>query len=149
MAAATMSTRTVVSVCCDATIVVRLVTEPTAVAVQNLWSEWNRRHVSVVAPMLFRFELTNAVHRIARQKTMNDSDASLVLEAMFRLPVRCLERSDLHANALAISRRFNLSAAYDAHYLALSQILAIPFFNAGERLYNSVRQQFSWVNFVT
>src|SRR3954469_15184781 len=117
MAAATMSTRTVVSVCCDATIVVRLITEPTAVAVQNLWSEWNRHHVSVVAPMLFRFELTNAVHRIARQKSMNDADALQVIEAVLRIPVQCLERSALHANALAISRRFNLSAAYDAHYL--------------------------------
>ena len=51
-------------VCCDANLVVRL-SHPLALAVAKLWRGWIADSKEVVAPPLFRYEVTNAIHRFA------------------------------------------------------------------------------------
>ena len=52
---------------------------------------------------------------------------------------------DLHLSALEFASHFNLSAAYDAHYLALAAKLGIEFWTADRRSANVVRAQLDWV----
>ncbi|MFM5981301.1 MAG: type II toxin-antitoxin system VapC family toxin [Sphaerospermopsis kisseleviana] len=51
--------------------------------------------------------------------------------------------------ALTLAKNLNLSAAYDAHYLALSQLLNAEFYTADKRLYNSVKSSLNWVHFIS
>jgi predicted nucleic acid-binding protein len=46
---------------------------------------------------------------------------------------------------IELASQFNLAATYDAHYLALAERENCEFWTADERLYNSVRDRFSWV----
>jgi predicted nucleic acid-binding protein len=48
-----------------------------------------------------------------------------------------------------IAKTLKLSAAYDAHYLALSKLLNAEFYTADKRLYNSVKSSFNWVHFIS
>ena len=43
---------------------------------------------------------------------------------------------------------FNHLAAYDAHYLALAEMLGCEFWNADERLYNTVKDELPWVKWL-
>ena len=55
----------------------------------------------------------------------------------------------LHEMAINLAKTLKLSAAYDAHYLALSKLLNAEFYTADKRLYNSVKLSLNWVNFIT
>jgi predicted nucleic acid-binding protein len=136
------------TVCCDANIVIRFVTEPSATYVQELWAEWNRTRSVVIAPWLLRFEATNAIHRIANRDKFGLSQAQAVLTAPLNVPIRFVDRIDMHARALELSREFNLPAAYDAHYLALSELEGDRRFTSDQRLYNSARYSCPWITLV-
>ena len=49
-------------ICCDASLIFRLVTG-TSQAISIVWDDWTRQRISFVAPLLFRYELTNACDR--------------------------------------------------------------------------------------
>ena len=49
---------------------------------------------------------------------------------------------------LELASQFKLPARYDAHYLALAEREQCEFWTADERLYNSVKDQLSWVRFM-
>jgi predicted nucleic acid-binding protein len=148
MAVGMISTRRPPSVCCDANTVVRFVTDPHATAVQELWSEWRRVQAPVVAPMLLRFEVTNAVHRVAKRDKLSLTQASAILDSALNIPIRFIDRVDIHMRALALSRELNLPAAYDAHYLALAELEGIELFTSNHRLYNNARHRYSWIRLI-
>lgn len=60
------------------------------------------------------------------------------------LPVELHGDLEMHAEALAVSRRFSLAATYDAHYLALAARVDAELWTADQRLYNSVHKNLPW-----
>jgi predicted nucleic acid-binding protein len=48
----------------------------------------------------------------------------------------------------SFATRFNRPAAYDAHYLALAEMMNCEFWTADERLFNAVRDKLSWVRWL-
>ena len=48
----------------------------------------------------------------------------------------------------SLTTRFNHPAAYDAHYLALAEMMDCEFWTADERLFNAVRDELSWVRWL-
>ena len=134
------------TLCLDASLVVRRLTQPADHAVQRLWNGWETAGVVFVAPLLLRYEVTNALHRLRRAGTFSDD---LVLDALamaLALPIDLVTDDDLHDGALAFAARFDLPAAYDAHYLALADREGIEFWTADQRLANKVRPHLSWVH---
>ena len=57
-------------------------------------------------------------------------------------------QSPVPIRAFELATRFRRPAAYDAHYLALAEHLACPFWTADERLYNSVRDSFPLIRWL-
>lgn len=51
-------------------------------------------------------------------------------------------------SALALANQFNLSATYDAHYLALAERKGCEYWTADERLWNVVKTQLPWVRWL-
>lgn len=70
------------------------------------------------------------------------------LQYAIRLPIDLIIDSSLHAEAAEIAIEFDLAAAYDAHYLALSERLAAEFWTCDKRLYNSVHHSLPWVHYI-
>lgn len=63
-------------VCADANFVVRLVNSQIAnSAFITLWEEWRANQITVVAPTLFYYEVTNALYRMSKAGQMTREQA--------------------------------------------------------------------------
>ncbi len=67
------------------------------------------------------------------------------LREAINLPIRIYGDSFLHETALTKANLLKLPAAYDAHYLALSEQLNADFYTSDKKLYNSVKNTLTWV----
>ncbi len=135
-------------VCCDANIVVRLITRSDAGASSDLWFRWRDEGRRIVAPLLLRYELTNAFHCLQFAGRLTTEATTTFLQTALALPIDYSTDESLHARAGALARRFNRRAAYDAHYLAVAEAIGADFWTTDERLFNAVRHELPWVNLV-
>ena len=75
--------------------------------------------------------------------------AALDMEVEALATVHQLMRpAGLHQRAWELTRHFDLPAAYDAHYLALAEMVGCPFWTADERLFNVVCGSLDWVDWL-
>jgi predicted nucleic acid-binding protein len=122
------------TVCVDASLVVRLFVGPDDADVWRLWDEWATAEVAVHAPALLGYEVTNALHRYHRAGFLSSDSADLVLDAALSLPIRYEHSPVLLRHALRLADRLGLSAAYDAQYLAVAEHLDAELWTADKRL---------------
>ena len=134
--------------CVDASVVVRLFTQPNDEVIRRRWRQWRAEGRRLAAPTLLRYEVTNALYRSQLHQLLNPGAVAQALRAAIALPVRLHDDSELHQQAIDVAARFSLPAAYDAHYLALAERLQADFWTADRRLANAVRPALPWVNLV-
>jgi len=133
-------------ICVDASLIIRLMQSgtyesPTAI----LWKEWHEADRSIVAPSLLYYEVTNAIYKYVIHSEMLLEEAADILNAIVRLDITSYENANLYRRALELARRFSLSATYDAHYLALAEMLGAEFWTADRRLVKAVSAALPWV----
>lgn len=133
------------TICVDANLVLRFVTRDEDEVVTNLWHRWHMEEWSFVAPLLLRYEVTNAIHRLRRAGALTDAGSDEALRSAVDLPINLHADAELHGLALGFAARFDLPAAYDAHYLALADRLGVEFWTADRRLAHTVRLHLPWV----
>ena len=136
-------------ICVDANFVILLVlatseTSPFIV----LWDEWQEQNYQIIAPTLFGYEVTNVFHRMSLAGQISPEEAEQLLEEALNLGITLYGDKALHERALALARSLNLSAAYDAHYLALAESINAEFYTSDKRLFNSVKDTITWINLV-
>ena len=136
------------SVCVDASLVVRLVTEPRNRELQSVWRRWSDDELEPVAPTLIYFEVANAVYRLEKHGLIKAASANAALEAALALPVTLVSDHALHHQAIRLASRFALSACYDAHYLALADRLGVELWTCDAKLAQAVAHQLPWVHLV-
>jgi predicted nucleic acid-binding protein len=136
------------SVCVDASLVVRLVTEPRHSRLRSLWQRWSDHQLEPVAPTLIYFEVANAVYRLEKHGLIRAESATAALEAALALPMTLVSDHALHHQAIRLASRFALSACYDAHYLALADRLGVEFWTCDAKLAKAVARRLSWVHLV-
>lgn len=112
-------------ICVDANLVMRLVVDPEDELVRGAATRQR-----LAAPTLLRYEVTNALYRYQRLGLISAASVRLALQAAFALPLDLRGEADLHWRALELAERFSLPAAYDAHYLALTEGLGGEFWTA-------------------
>lgn len=118
----------------------------------KLWENWQQNSATIIAPTLFYYEITNALHRMNQANLLTIEETEKALEDALNLGIVLYgssQFSQLHEMALTLAKTLKLSAAYDAHYLALSQLLNAKFYTADKRLYNSVKSSLNWVHFIS
>lgn len=136
------------SVCIDASFIARLLLEPASTSYRALWNQWETNQNTLVAPVLMRYELTNVFHRAEIAGSITPEAAIEALETILSFRITLYNDAELHRHALRLAQQYNLVAAYDAHYLALSERLNAPFYTSDRRLWNSVHTSLTWVNLV-
>ncbi len=135
--------------CVDANFVVKLVNNPSETSPYlTLWDRWEQSQTQIIAPTLLCYEVTNVFHRIRRAGQLLDKEAQQSLNNALNLPIRFYGDRQLHQQALEIAQQFNLSAAYDAHYLALAQRFQAVLYTGDKRLFNTVHPSFTWIHLV-
>ena len=136
-------------VCVDAGLaLLQVLREPLSDLADALWADWNRRGVTIIAPVLWGYEVTSVIRKNTFRKLLAPEDEKNALDVVLRLPVEQRQPAGLHQHAWALARRFNRPAAYDAHYLALAEMVGCPFWTSDERLFNAVHGELSWVHWL-
>jgi predicted nucleic acid-binding protein len=132
--------------CVDASVILRYVLQPENESIQNLWQSWIADEVSLVAPSLLFYEVTNALYQQQRNKVLSPETIWETLELSLDLPITLVNEKNLHLKAREIAMRFNLPATYDAHYLALAEWMEVDLWTADVRLVNALKPfKVKWV----
>lgn len=135
--------------CPDASLTLKLVlAEADSALAQALWEEWQRNNAIVVVPTLWRYEVTSVLRNQVHRGRLPLDLAEKGLVTLFRLPLLTLAPAGLHQRAWELANDFQRPAAYDAHYLALTEAVGGIFWTADQRLYNSVSPTLAWVRWL-
>ncbi len=137
-------------ICVDANFVVRLIilSMPESPFIV-LWERWQDAGYKKVAPTLFYYEISNAIHRYVIAGQLLPEQAEQALSDALNLDISLYGDAILHRSALNLARSLKLPAAYDAHYLALAEQLEAEFWTADRRLFQAVQTTLPWVHLVT
>ena len=108
---------------------------------------WQVRGEQLLAPPLFRPEVTNVLHQKTRRGVLDRSDAAEMSDALISL-VAVREPPGIYGRALALAGELNLSATHDALYLALAESEGCEMWTADRRFVRSVQARFDRVRWV-
>lgn len=114
-----------------------------ATALLRLWARDGKR---LAAPHLLPAEVTNALHRKVVQSQLERGQAARLVERMKSLPFELHDPPGLHMRALELASQLGQGAVYDAHYLALAELLACEYWTADERFRRAASTVFDEVH---
>lgn len=134
-------------VCVDASLVLRMALGgPYRQEVRAQWGQWIEDEVELIAPPLFGFEVTSTIWQYVFHQRVSPEEGWHIFQDIFEQGIKFEYPSDLHKQAWQVARRFNLHAAYDAHYVALAQHYNCEFWTMDTKVYNALRSELSWVH---
>lgn len=112
-----------------------------------LLDQWTDEGISVIAPALFTYEVTNTLYRQVVAGKLGYEEAKQGLTDLFSVGVllKFSQHEDVSTQAMEFAHQLNLPATYDAHYLALALHENCEYWTADKRLWNIVKGKFSWV----
>ncbi len=129
-------------ICVDASVAVKWVLqEELSDQARALYRTQLRMREPIVAPSLLLYEVTNTVRQqIRKPEGMSLVAARRALADILASSIEFHSPPGMHQLALAIADDHNLPAAYDAHYLALSELLGCEFWTADGRLLRRIQR---------
>ena len=134
-------------VCIDASVALKLlVVEEDSDRARWLWRSWARESTRPVAPALLLFECVSALRTLVARRTVHERVASAAVKQLQRMPITFPAPEGLVERTWEMAGRFKRPQAYDCFYLAIAQLLGVPFWSADQWLYNAVRRELSWVH---
>lgn len=122
----------------DANIAVKWVAEEldSAEAV-SLYREWTERAELLIAPPIFRPEVTNVLHQKIRRGELSLGTAIEALDVVCDA-VSIHEPEGLYIDALSIAQAIGVGATYDPLYLALAEAERCDLWTADRRFVQAV-----------
>ena len=121
--------------------------EPDSNTAVILLNKWTDKGISVIAPALFTYEVTNILYRQVVAGKLRYEEAKQGLTDLFSIGVllKFSLYEDISIQAMEFAHQLKLPATYDAHYLALALDENCECWTADKRLWNIVKGKFSWV----
>lgn len=136
-------------ICTDASVLIKLlVEEEHSDCAHALWSEWLESETQVIAPLLLPFEVISVLRKQVYRGLITLEEGENAFAMAQAAKITLLSPPGLHRRAWELAVRLNRPAAYDAHYLALAEMMGCEFWTADERLVNAVRGELSWVRWL-
>jgi len=136
-------------ICIDASFALKLVLfEPRSEEAYDLWESWLRSDLLIIAPLLLTFEATSVIRNHVHRGLISEEVGRMALGALQGLSIRAVHSEELHLQAWEIATRANRPTAYDSYYLAVAETAGCDLWTADRRLYNAVREELSWVNYL-
>ena len=87
----------------------------------------------IVAPPLLPSEVANVIRQRMRQGQVPREEARALLAQFLALPIALQAPETLYDRALVLADEHDLPAVYDAHYVALAELLGATFWTADQR----------------
>ena len=115
-----------------------LVSEEHSEQARAISRSWANAGIQAAAPYLMPVEVTNALHRRVGRGELTVEDAVRLLKHLLASGIELRDEPALQVRALQLASQLRQGAVYDAHYLALAEILSCDFWTADERFYRAV-----------
>lgn len=129
-------------VCVGASLTLKLIfPEPDSDDANRLWENWLSTGTVIIAPTLWAYEVTSFILNHTRRGLLDPDLEQEAIINVHMLPVRLMAPRGLHQRAWQFARQFDRPAAYDAHYLALSEMADALFWTADQPLYLAVHSK--------
>ena len=133
----------------DASIAVKLVlTESYSDKVLALVTAAAQAAEPIVAPPLLPFEIANILRRRMVRQGLSLSGADQLMADFLTFPIILTAPPGLYQRALAVADAHQLSAAYDAHYIALAEQLGGELWTDDQRLLRALAGGLSFVKWI-
>ena len=134
----------------DANIALKWVlTEADSQTARALLAEWKRQEMVVYVPTLLSYEVTNILYREVRAGRITTETAEDGINMIHHVVSPVYSRNAvLNLRAMAMAKHFDLSAAYDSHYLALAELNGCTLWTADKRMWRAVKDQLDWVQWI-
>ena len=113
----------------------------------GLWDRWQATDEELMAPPIFRPEITNALHQNVRRGDVGQPEAVDGLHQLVST-VAIAEPVGLYGRALDLAASFGMGAVYDSLYVALAELQGCEMWTADRRLVNTVKGDFPQVRWV-
>lgn len=112
-----------------------------------LLAEWTRTRITIIAPALLAYEATNILFQNVRKNKITFDTASNGLKRVILAGIEFDFPYDyrLSLRAIELANKYNLTAAYDPHYLALAEREGCELWTADTRMWRTVQGKLSWV----
>jgi len=136
-------------VCIDAGVLIKLlVEEEHSDRAHALWGEWLESETQVISSLLLPFEVVSVLRKQVYRGVITLEEGENALSMAQTAKITLLSPPGLHQRAWKLAARFNRPAAYDAHYLALAEMMGCEFWTADKRLANVVQDELPWVRWL-
>jgi predicted nucleic acid-binding protein len=104
--------------------------------------------LTMAAPTLLRYEVTATLRKLAHRGSIAAPDGERLLRQLLKTPIDLMLDDALIERAYALATDHGLPSAYDAQYLAVAERLGCALWTFDKRLFNTVHERLSWVNYV-
>jgi predicted nucleic acid-binding protein len=137
-------------ICLDASVAIKLVIEEDGSnQAKSLYRSMLLTRTPIVAPPLMPIEVTNIMRQQMRgPQGLSLVEATKLLEEFLALSFTIYNPLELHLQALILADAHALPATYDAHYLALAELMSCDFWTADQRLVQQVRSDLPFVRWL-
>ena len=132
----------------DTSIVIKwMIEEPDSDIATVLLSRWISEDTVILAPVLLAYEISNVLYQRIRKGliTVKEAEQSLSYVLTNTVELDVPQDYSLNIRATQLAHEFSLSAAYDAHYLALAEREHCEYWTADIKLLNATSKKLSWV----
>ena len=102
----------------------------------------------LVAPPLLPSEVANVIRQRLRQGQVRLDEARALLAQFLTLPIRLQAPETLYDRSLVLADQHNLPAIYDAHYVALAELLGATLWTADRRLLRALGGRLPFVRWI-
>jgi predicted nucleic acid-binding protein len=137
-------------ICLDASVAIKLILdEDGSNQAKALYRSMLLIRTPIVAPPLMPIEVTNIMRQQMRgPQGLSLVEATKLLEEFLALSFTIYNPLELHLQALILADAHALPATYDAHYLALAELMSCDFWTADQRLVQQVRSDLPFVRWL-
>lgn len=136
-------------ICVDASVVLKLLLfEPDSERAQALWTSWIEQDVEPVAPCHLSFEVVSVIRNHVYRRSISAEAGQLAFEAFGAQNIALVHPDHLDERAWELAQQYSRPTAYDAHYLALAEMLGCELWTADRRLINALRGSLPWVKWL-
>jgi predicted nucleic acid-binding protein len=133
-------------ICVDASVGAKwILDEEHSEKARTLYDACVQAGETIVAPPLLPIEMTNLLRQRMRREALPLTDALSLITQFLSFPIRLVTPSQLYSRALILADAYGLPAAYDAHYVALAQLLGCNLWTNDQRLLNLLSGRLAFV----
>lgn len=138
------------AVCVDASVALLwLLPDTLSAMAHRLQQQCIERDLPLIAPPIFRPELTSTIRRWLFSHIVTEPFAREALRRSLRLPVYITDAGDaLQLRAFDLAILLDRPRAYDTQYLALAEFNRCELWTADERFANAARHRFRRVRWL-